>query len=197
MRPAGAKRCRGARLAGAPLRLVLVTVAAVSALVTQFVLHNSGPLPEINLQKIIKPRPVSIAGVASVIDGDTIEIHGQRVRFNGIDAPESRQYCDDAKGFEYPCGRRSRSAGQIPGSLQAGAMRIRDMGPLRAHCRHLHAGGWNRRGRLDGRAGASSGLAEIQQRRLCCATGQSASSEAGIMGWQLPDALGLASAAQR
>ncbi|RAZ92404.1 thermonuclease family protein [Mesorhizobium hawassense] len=93
-----------------PLRLVLVTVAAVSALLTQFVMHNSGPLPEINLQNIIKPRPVSIVGVASVIDGDTIEIHGQRVRFNGIDAPESRQYCDDAKGFEYPCGRRSAEA---------------------------------------------------------------------------------------
>ncbi|RWM00828.1 MAG: thermonuclease family protein [Mesorhizobium sp.] len=93
-----------------PLRLVLMTVAAVSALVTQFVMHNSGPLPEINLQNIIQPRPVSIAGVASVIDGDTIEIHGQRVRFNGIDAPESRQYCDDAKGFEYPCGRRSAEA---------------------------------------------------------------------------------------
>ncbi|TKB44326.1 MAG: thermonuclease family protein, partial [Mesorhizobium sp.] len=84
-----------------PLRLVLVTVAAFSALVTQFVMHNSGSLPEINLQNIIKPRPASVAGVASVIDGDTIEVHGQHVRFNGIDAPESRQYCDDAKGFEY------------------------------------------------------------------------------------------------
>lgn len=32
----------------------------------------------------------SITGTASVIDGDTIEIHGQRIRFHGIDAPESR-----------------------------------------------------------------------------------------------------------
>ncbi|TIU95343.1 MAG: thermonuclease family protein, partial [Mesorhizobium sp.] len=28
-------------------------------------------------------------GVASVIDGDTIEVHGQRVRFNAVDAPKS------------------------------------------------------------------------------------------------------------
>ncbi|QKD19518.1 thermonuclease family protein [Mesorhizobium sp. NZP2077] len=106
----GAKRSRARRWAGVPLRLILVTVTAASALVTQFVMHNSGSLPEINLQNLIKSKPVAVAGVASVIDGDTIEVHGQRVRFNGIDAPESRQYCDDAKGFEYSCGRRSAEA---------------------------------------------------------------------------------------
>ncbi|MFG1278249.1 thermonuclease family protein [Xanthobacter autotrophicus] len=35
----------------------------------------------------------SLAGRASVIDGDTIEIHGTRIRLEGIDAPESRQTC--------------------------------------------------------------------------------------------------------
>ncbi|MER9175280.1 thermonuclease family protein [Mesorhizobium sp. M0955] len=31
-------------------------------------------------------------------------MHGQRIRFNGIDVPESAQQCDDAKGFRYQCG---------------------------------------------------------------------------------------------
>ena len=35
----------------------------------------------------------TIAGRATVIDGDTIEIHGERIRILDIDAPESRQTC--------------------------------------------------------------------------------------------------------
>ena len=35
----------------------------------------------------------TIAGQASVIDGDTIIIHDVRIRFHGIDAPESSQFC--------------------------------------------------------------------------------------------------------
>lgn len=46
-----------------------------------------------------------IVGIASVIDGDTIEIHGNRIRLYGIDAPESHQLCKSATGQDYRCGQ--------------------------------------------------------------------------------------------
>ncbi|ESZ56511.1 nuclease [Mesorhizobium sp. L103C131B0] len=91
-------------------RLIFVTVAASGALAAQTAWRHSDSLREVNVSNLLRPKPEPIAGVASIIDGDTIEVHGQRIRFNGIDAPESKQYCDDAKGFEYPCGRRAAKA---------------------------------------------------------------------------------------
>lgn len=51
-----------------------------------------------------------LVGQASVIDGDTIEIHGTRIRMAGIDAPESRQFCTNAVGDEYRCGKAAAFA---------------------------------------------------------------------------------------
>lgn len=50
-----------------------------------------------------------LGGQASVVDGDTIQIHGQRIRLWAIDAPESRQLCR-AAGRPYRCGQQAALA---------------------------------------------------------------------------------------
>ena len=40
-----------------------------------------------------------------MIDGDTIEIAGERIRLHGIDAPEAYQCCLDDAGKRWRCGQ--------------------------------------------------------------------------------------------
>lgn len=51
-----------------------------------------------------------LIGQASVIDGDTLAIHGTRIRLFGIDAPEDGQLCLDAQSRPYRCGQRAANA---------------------------------------------------------------------------------------
>lgn len=50
-----------------------------------------------------------VTGQASVIDGDTLDIQGRRIRLYGVDAPESRQLCERG-GKSYRCGQESALA---------------------------------------------------------------------------------------
>jgi endonuclease YncB( thermonuclease family) len=56
------------------------------------------------------PSHDTVVGRATVVDGDTIDVGGTRVRFNGIDAPESKQLCQDARGKNYRCGQAATKA---------------------------------------------------------------------------------------
>src|SRR4051812_20947236 len=65
-----------------------------------FVLAITTPLPTWAALELI-------AGRAAVIDGNTLEIRGERIHLFGIDAPESGQTCLDAKGQSYRCGQKA------------------------------------------------------------------------------------------
>ncbi|WP_448377774.1 thermonuclease family protein, partial [Fervidobacterium sp.] len=52
----------------------------------------------------------TLVGRASVVDGDTLEVRGERVRLWGLDAPESAQTCLDEAERPWPCGRRAAFA---------------------------------------------------------------------------------------
>jgi endonuclease YncB( thermonuclease family) len=50
-----------------------------------------------------------LAGPPRIVDGDTLQVAGQRVRLFGVDAPELDQVCQRA-GHDYHCGKIARAA---------------------------------------------------------------------------------------
>lgn len=57
---------------------------------------------------VVAPPTPALLGVEAV-DGDTLRAKGQRIRLNGIDAPELSQTCRDAQGQAWSCGTAARS----------------------------------------------------------------------------------------
>lgn len=76
----------------------------------QRILGGAGLLMGLLLAAPMAISAPPIQGAASVIDGDTIDIHGQRIRLDAIDAPESSQLCLDAPGKRFRCGQKSAFA---------------------------------------------------------------------------------------
>jgi endonuclease YncB( thermonuclease family) len=48
-----------------------------------------------------------LIGRVTVIDADTLDMHGQRIRLWGIDAPENDQLCRGVDSLQYRCGAKA------------------------------------------------------------------------------------------
>jgi endonuclease YncB( thermonuclease family) len=72
----------------------------------------SGPMAEADPAPAAKPVSTgeAVTGTASVVDADTLDIHAQRIRLVGVDAPESKQKCLDAGGLLFRCGAAAANA---------------------------------------------------------------------------------------
>jgi endonuclease YncB( thermonuclease family)/outer membrane protein OmpA-like peptidoglycan-associated protein len=71
-----------------------------------------GQSPASRILPVAAPGPAEAdyVGIPSVIDGDTLQLQGARLRLHGIDAPELGQTCLDGSGASFPCGQVAASA---------------------------------------------------------------------------------------
>jgi endonuclease YncB( thermonuclease family) len=60
------------------------------------------------IAKLENEQALRFIGSYSVVDGDTLAVSGERLRLEGIDAPELAQDCEDANGSPYACGAAAK-----------------------------------------------------------------------------------------
>jgi endonuclease YncB( thermonuclease family) len=74
-----------------------------------------------------------MVGQTSIIDGDTLEIHGSRIRLWGIDAPESSQLCRGDDSLQYRCGAKAANDLDAFIAGRSAELLANLAGPIRSH----------------------------------------------------------------
>ncbi len=90
--------------------LFWLVVVALGALIAQAMQDGRWPWRSSGQRPAPQATGDAIAGRARVVDGDSLEVAGRRIRLFGIDAPEGRQTCRDARDRSYRCGEDARRA---------------------------------------------------------------------------------------
>lgn len=93
--------------------------AAFIALAVLLVLHWTSPADAERHEPVGDPAALenAITGPAAIVDGDTIDVAGERIRLEGIDAPETGQTCTRGDGSAWSCGRvAGKALGLLIGS---------------------------------------------------------------------------------
>lgn len=89
--------------------LVYVTLGvALGLAIARYGAEGKIPMP-----KLVRSASIGqqrIEGVAKILDGDTIDVAGMRIRLEGIDAPESDQMCKTSSGAAWACGTEATKA---------------------------------------------------------------------------------------
>ncbi|SLN49392.1 Succinoglycan biosynthesis protein ExoI [Aquimixticola soesokkakensis] len=77
-----------------------------------------------------------LRGAVRVVDGDTLDVGGTRVRLHGVDAPELSQTCKDAGGVTWACGAWSRDqlADLTPNRVRCSETDVDRYGRVVARC---------------------------------------------------------------
>ncbi len=102
---------RALRTRPAILRISLTGIAfcVLGLLFWEFQSPGASPLRALQLLPASIPpgREGGLVGRPTVVDGDTLDLAGRRVRLSGIDAPELGQSCRARNGRPYRCGRQA------------------------------------------------------------------------------------------
>jgi endonuclease YncB( thermonuclease family) len=108
--PAGSLAPRPQASPAARRALWLICASFGLAIVAAFAAFVLAQRPASAATSAVVTAHPAIIGRASVIDADTIEIHGTRIRLDGIDAPESGQRCRNPAGVLARCGAAAANA---------------------------------------------------------------------------------------
>jgi endonuclease YncB( thermonuclease family) len=109
---------------------------------------------------LLVTAPAALAQQAYVLDGDTLDLAGERIRLWRVDAPEGSQVCQRA-GRAWACGADATAALETLVARARPDVRRGRPGPLRAHRGDVRGGRPGRRCR-DGAAGLGARLRAVQ-----------------------------------